>query len=99
MMECLYLAPEHQPLLETYELMEGLNNLRPVTVQKLLESCTSVKVKRLFLYMAEKAGHDWFNYLKTEKIDLGSGKRVVVPGGRFNTKYQITVPVDLESAQ
>lgn len=99
LMECLYLAPEHQPLLEVYELMEGLNNLRPVTVQKLLESCTSVKVKRLFLYMAEKAGHDWFNYLKTEKIDLGSGKRVVVLGGRFNAKYQITLPGDLESAQ
>lgn len=98
-MECLYLAPAHQPLLEVYELMEGLNNLRPATVQKLLESCTSVKVKRLFLYMAEKAGHDWFNYLITEKIDLGSGKRAIVTGGIFNAKYQMTIPRELESAQ
>jgi hypothetical protein len=98
-MECFYLAPDHQPLVEAYELMEGLNNLRPASVQKLLENCTSVKVKRLFMYMAEKAGHDWVSFLKTEKIDLGSGKRVIVPGGRFNSKYQITLPRELESAQ
>ena len=98
-MECLYLAPQHQPLLEVYELMEGLNNLRPVAVQKLLESCTSVKVKRLFLYMAEKAGHDWFNFLKLEKIDLGSGKRVITSGGSLNAKYQIMIPRELESTK
>ncbi|MGK3130772.1 type IV toxin-antitoxin system AbiEi family antitoxin [Pantoea sp. C8B4] len=98
-MECLYLAPQHQPLLEVYELMEGLNNLRPLAVQKLLESCTSVKVKRLFLYMAEKAGHDWFNFLKLEKIDLGSGKRVITSGGSLNAKYQIMIPRELESTK
>lgn len=43
-----------------FELMEGLNNLRPNQVQDLLEKCESVKVKRLFLYLAEKAGHEWF---------------------------------------
>ena len=26
-MECLYLAPKSQPLMEVFELMEGLNNL------------------------------------------------------------------------
>lgn len=99
LMECLYIAPDHQPLLEVYELMEGLNNLRPVAVQQLLEHCTSVKVKRLFLYMADKAGHDWFNYLKIEKIDLGTGKRSIVPNGVYISKYQMTIPKELESAQ
>lgn len=98
LMECLYLAPEHQPLLEVYELMEGLNNLRPASVQKLLENCSSVKVKRLFLYMADKAGHDWFNYLKIEKIDLGTGKRSIVSNGFFISKYQITIPKELGEA-
>ena len=96
-LECLYLAPKTQPLLEIYELMEGLNNLRPMIIQKLLESCTSVKVKRLFLYMAEKAGHDWVTYIKQDKIDLGTGKRQVVSDGTYITKYQITVPKDLEN--
>ncbi len=96
-MECLYLAPKSQPLLEIFQLMEGLNNLRPASVQKLLEACSSIKVKRLFLYMAEKADHDWFNYLKLEKVDLGSGKRSIVKDGVYVSKYQITVPKELEA--
>ena len=32
-MECLYLAPRLQPLQETFELMEGLNNMRPALTQ------------------------------------------------------------------
>ncbi len=95
-MEGLYLAPEKQDLLECYELMEGLNNLRPDQVQVLLEKCGSVKVKRLFLYLAEKAGHEWFQYLDLKKVDLGRGKRSVVNGGAYVTKYQITVPRELE---
>ena len=97
-MECLYLAPKFQPLLEVFELMEGLNNLRPVTVQKLLESCTSVKVKRLFLYLSDKADHEWLNYINLDKINLGVGKRSIVSDGVYVSKYQITVPKELETA-
>jgi hypothetical protein len=95
MMECLYLVPEEQSLVECYELMESLNNLRPVLVQKLLEQCTSVKVKRLFLYLAEKAKHAWFDYLQLDEIDLGKGKRSLVNKGTYISKYQITVPKEL----
>lgn len=96
-MECLYLAPKSQPLLEVFELIEGLNNLRPASVQKLLEDCTSVKVKRLFLYLADKAGHEWLSYINLDKIDLGSGKRAIVNDGVYVSKYQITVPKELET--
>lgn len=97
-LECLYLTPKIHSFLECYELMEGLNNLRPNQVKALLEQCSSVKVKRLFLYMAEKANHNWFNYIKTEKIDLGSGKRALVKeNGIYIPKYNITVPKELES--
>ena len=95
-MECLYLAPQKQELVECFELMEGLNNLPPNQVQVLLENCQSVKVKRLFLYMAEKAKHSWFNYLDVTKIDLGKGKRSIVKNGAFIDKYGITVPKELE---
>lgn len=95
LMECLYLAPNQQSLIECYDLMEGLNNLPPLTVQALLEQCKSIKVKRLFLFMAEKAGHSWFKYLKYDKIDLGKGKRSIVPDGVYIPKYEITVPKEL----
>ena len=97
LMECLYLTPKKQELVECYEIMESLNNLRPKQVQELLEACTSIKVKRLFLYMAEKAGHDWFNYLGLENIDLGKGKRSLVKDGIYISKYRITVPKTLEN--
>ena len=95
MMECLYLVSEKQDLQECYKLMEGLNNLRPTLVQQLLEQCSSIKVKRLFLYLAEKAGHEWFRRLDLKKIDLGSGKRCVVKQGVYIEKYKITVPKKL----
>jgi hypothetical protein len=94
-MECLHLAPEYYNLTDLYYVMETLNGLRPDLVQQLLENCKSVKVKRLFLYMAEKAEHAWFKYLNLEQISLGSGKRVIVKNGIYNAKYQITLPKDL----
>jgi hypothetical protein len=97
LMECLYLAPLEQELLECFELMEGLNNLPPKQVQALLEDCQSVKVKRLFLYMAEKANHTWFKQLDLSKLDLGSGKRSIVKNGVLIDKYGITVPKELEN--
>jgi hypothetical protein len=92
LLECLYLVPKKQELVECYEIMEALNNLRPKQVQELLDQCSSIKVKRLFLYMAEKAQHEWFNYLNLEKIDLGKGKRSIVKEGVYIAKYHITIP-------
>jgi len=94
-MECLYLAPEKFNLVECYELMENLNDLRPTQVQDLLESCTSIKVKRLFLYMAEKHNHNWYKFLNLSKVDLGKGKRSFVKEGVYVSKYQITLPETL----
>ena len=91
-MECLYLAPHHQEVVECYELMEFMYNLHPKYVQEALEKCNSIKVKRLFLYLAEKANHPWLKYLDMHRIDLGSGNRKIVSGGFLDKKYQITVP-------
>lgn len=96
MMECLYLAPEKQELIECYEMMESLNALNPKQVQSLLEKCRSIKVKRLFLFMAEKADHGWVKYLNLKNIDLGRGKRSLIRGGVYNQKYMITLPRALE---
>ncbi|EOR95359.1 hypothetical protein ADIARSV_1471 [Arcticibacter svalbardensis MN12-7] len=94
-LECLYLAPKEMALMECYELMEGINNLRPSSVQELLESCSSVKVKRLFLFMAKKVAHSWYKHINLSKIDLGKGKRSILPGGIYVPEFEITVPKEL----
>jgi hypothetical protein len=73
-------------------LFESLRTLRPKLVQSLLEACTSIRVKRLFLHLAEKHDHAWFKQLVLAKVSLGSGKRMLFAGGRFDSKYLITVP-------
>ncbi|MEO8231467.1 MAG: type IV toxin-antitoxin system AbiEi family antitoxin domain-containing protein [Ignavibacteriota bacterium] len=91
-MEMLYLIPSEQSFDEALKIMEGLTTLRPLLVQNLLEECNSVKVKRIFLFMAERNDHQWFKELDLSKINLGSGKRVVVQNGVLDKKYHITVP-------
>ena len=78
-------------------VFEGLGTLRSEVVQSLLEACASIKVKRLFLHLAEKHAHAWFKQLDLAKVSLGSGKRVLVSGGRLDPKYLITVPAAVET--
>jgi len=95
MLECLSLTPNQFSLNEAYEIMDGLTTLRPVQVQELLENCKSIKVKRLFLFFAEKTGHSWFKYIDIKKIDLGSGNRSLAKDGVLISKYQLVVPKEL----
>jgi len=43
-----------------YQMLEMMVGLRLDVVHTLLEHCSSVKVKRLFLHMVEKLGYSWF---------------------------------------
>jgi len=95
-LEMLYHVPHEQTFDEALLIMENLASLRPSLVQKLLEGCNSIKVKRLFLYGAEKHGYPWVKRLALTKVSLGSGKRVIVDGGILDKKYQITVPREVE---
>ena len=96
MLECLELSPKNFDLEEAWLIMEGLSALQPELVQELLEQCRSIKAKRLFLFLADKAGHSWFKYLDISKIQLGKGKRSIVNKGVFIPKYQITIPKNLK---
>jgi hypothetical protein len=96
MMECLSLCPNQFSLTEAFELMENLTFIRPAQAQILLEQCKSVKVKRLFLFFAEKAGHSWFKYLDVTKVDTGTGVRSLSDNGILVAKYQLVVPKELE---
>lgn len=75
-----------------YELVENLQLLRPDKMQQLLEMCSSIKVKRLFLYFADIHQLPCFKKIDTGKIDLGHGKRVIGDGGNYIAKYKLSVP-------
>ncbi|WP_130734001.1 type IV toxin-antitoxin system AbiEi family antitoxin [Flavobacterium sp. J27] len=74
------------------QLIQGLTTLSPRSLQKLLEKCQNIKVKRLFLWFAERHNYAWSNKLDHDKITLGSGNRMIVKGGKLDKKYKITVP-------
>jgi hypothetical protein len=91
-LELLDELPQHESFHMADMIMEGLTNLSPRRMQSLLEITRSVKVKRLFFLFAERHNHAWLKHLDVNKIDLGKGKRKLVENGKFNSKYQITVP-------
>jgi hypothetical protein len=97
-LELLDELPDHESFHQADVLMEGLSNLSPRRLQALLVRCRSVKVKRLFLFFADRHEHAWLKRLDRTAIDLGSGKRSLVKAGRLDPIYQITVPKDLASS-
>lgn len=96
-LECLYLTPDRFDIVECYQIFEGLVNLRPKILQELLENCNSIKVKRLFLFMADKANHQWLDFVEQSGIELGNGDRVIVKGGVYISQYKISVPKELSA--
>ncbi|MCD8251500.1 MAG: type IV toxin-antitoxin system AbiEi family antitoxin [Phocaeicola dorei] len=94
-LECLLLAPEQYNYMDLYYIMEQLTALRPEVLQSLLENTDNIKVKRLFLYMAQKAGHYWFQALDKSKIELGTAKRKLTANGIYIPEYKITIPKEL----
>jgi hypothetical protein len=91
-LEVLALVPNKVNLLHALELMEGLERLRSDKVQELLNACLSIKVKRLFLYLAEKCNLSFFEDLDLTSINLGAGKRVIGEGGIYNARWLLSLP-------
>jgi len=95
--ELLNELPSRESFEQVDKLFEGLTNLSPRRLVALLADCRSVKVKRLFFFFAARHDHAWFKRIDRAKVDLGSGKRVLVKGGRLDPATQITVPEDLHA--
>lgn len=89
--EMMYLVPKRQSYEEALQIMESLTAIRPQVVQQLLESCRSVKTKRLFMHAAEQLDHPWLSYLNLSTVDFGSGRRSIHTGGRLDKKYNLVV--------
>jgi hypothetical protein len=91
-LELLYLVPQEQSIEEAYYIIENLNSLNHQLLQELLVACCSIKVKRLLFCLSERAGHDWVKKLNKNKLNFGSGKRLIVNDGYVDPIYHITLP-------
>ena len=98
-LEMLDELPAHETFHQADMIMQGAANFSPRRLQKLLADCTSVKVKRLFFFFADRHQHAWRKRLDKASVDLGSGKRMLVRGGHLDPVYLITVPEGLDAHQ
>lgn len=94
-LECLLLVPAQYNYMDLYYIMEQLTSLDPNRIQETLANTTSQSVKRMFLYMAEKAGHYWFDMIDVSTLGLSTSKLQLVENGSYVSKYRITVPKEL----
>ncbi|TFY88175.1 hypothetical protein DYL59_16575 [Pseudomonas kairouanensis] len=79
------------------DMLGGLGSLSPRRLQRLLEACNSIRVKRVFLLLARNAGHAWYERIDLSRINLGKGKRQIIRGGRLDKEFLITVPESFAS--
>lgn len=96
-LEYLNLVPNYFSLEQAQFLIEGMMTLRPQLLQSLLEHCTSIKTKRLFLILAENENHPWWSNLNLTKINLGKNKLTIGKGGFYYSHYQLSLPIQLSS--
>lgn len=93
--EMVELLGKHHTFGECRLVFENLSTLRPKLVQELLEKCTSVKAKRVFLFLSAKLNLPWMKYINETTIDLGEGARQLTSQGHYDAYYKITYPKDL----
>jgi len=94
-LELLGTAPEGVGLEHAEEMLQSLTQLSPNLLDSLLRECRSIKVKRLFFWLADRQNHVWRRRLDPSAYDLGSGNRVLAKGGRLDPVYHITVPQEM----
>ena len=93
LMECIMLAATRCYRYEDiYAVLRQMKNIRVDVIQRLLETMTNKKAKRMFLFMAENLGKTWFKSLDLTRIRLGRGIYVAAKHGRLVNKYHIIVP-------
>ncbi|WP_082929053.1 type IV toxin-antitoxin system AbiEi family antitoxin domain-containing protein [Rhizobium aegyptiacum] len=91
-LETLDELPENESFHNIDAIFEGLSNLRPRRLTELLAACTKVQVKRLFFVFADRHKHAWLKHVDRSAVDLGSGDRSFVKGGKLHPIYRITIP-------
>lgn len=97
-LELIHASEDASLFSSTADLLTGLASLSPKRLQRMLEACRSVRVKRAFLLLARHSGHTWYSRLDLTRLDLGKGKRQLTPGGCLDKQFLITVPEKFANA-
>lgn len=92
LLEMVSLVPQHIDADQAFKVFEHVSGIDPKKMSALLQACTSVKTKRLFMVMAKLTNNSWVKDLNTTGVDFGSGQRQLVKGGVLDKEYRITVP-------
>lgn len=94
--ELLVEARSEVDLIRIDRYMEALSTLSPILLQRMLALCGSKKARRLMGWFSEYQHHAWFEKLDWTRVDLGSGKLSLIPGGQYDKRWHITVPRVME---
>lgn len=94
LLEALNELPDNESFHKIDMIFQGLTSLRPSRLTTLLVDCKSIKTKRLFFLFADRHNHAWLKHIDRDQVNLGSGPRSLVEGGRLNNRYNLIVPAE-----
>ena len=96
-LELLYLVPKYISSVEAFEIGEFFYSLRPKTLQKLLENCKDIKVKKLILEIANNFKYDWLEELNLNKIQLDNKITEIDKDGDLYANYGLILDKEIAS--
>ena len=94
LLETIDETPNNESFHNLDVLFQSMGNVRPKLMMQLLQMCRSIKTKRVFFVFADRHAHAWRKYIDESAIDLGSGDRMLVKGGKLHKRYRITLPAE-----
>lgn len=93
LLEALAEVPHEVDLYRVDKVVGSMHWISADRFNKLLQACTSFKVRRLFCVFAERHDHAWWPKINLQDLDLGKGERSLVRwGGKRHPKFRITLP-------
>ena len=100
LLEMVYDIGNRTALSVVFNYFQDLPEINSKKFQKLLEACTSEKIKRFGLFLAEESYFDYFEKIDTTTIKLNLKKNLDITNGhKFPNhvfKYNIEVPGHLD---
>lgn len=76
---------------ETAQLFELLDSLDPERLNELLTEA-SIKVKRIFLFLADYYNHPWKRNIQPEVIDSGRSIITIEKRGKYLKNFHLVIP-------